>query len=76
MSIRNYYETTKFSKVDLALSLTKIQFDTEKQYFNGKNGSIRPRDLAKHFSSFANASDGLVAIGIEDNGTVSSSTSE
>ncbi|MCH4187230.1 MAG: putative DNA binding domain-containing protein, partial [Megasphaera sp.] len=46
------------------------------QFFDRKNGSIRPRDLAKHISAFANASGGLIAIGVDDNGTVSGITAD
>jgi predicted HTH transcriptional regulator len=32
--------------------------------------------LAKHISAFANASGGLIAIGVDDNGTVSGITAD
>ena len=39
-------------------------------------GSIQHRDLAKHILTLVNSSGGLLAIGVEDNGTVSGSTFE
>lgn len=42
----------------------------EGQYFDRKSARIRPKDLARHISAFANASGGTIAIGIEDDGKV------
>ncbi|WP_091847999.1 AlbA family DNA-binding domain-containing protein [Bifidobacterium commune] len=42
----------------------------EGQYFDRKSSRIRPKDLARHISAFANASGGTIAIDIEDDGKV------
>ena len=52
--------------------LTPEYFQTvdENKYFDRKSGKIKPSDLAKHISAFANADGGAIAIGIDDNKTI------
>lgn len=59
-----------FSKIDPTLSLEKLATDIEGQYFDRKSERLAAKDLAHHLSAFANASGGLIAIGIEDNGEI------
>ena len=42
----------------------------EGQYFDRKSARIKPNDLAKIISAMANSAGGKVAVGIEDDGTV------
>lgn len=42
----------------------------ENQYYDRKSAKIKPNDIVKHLTSFANANGGVLAIGIEDDGTV------
>lgn len=58
------------SKIDPALTWQKLKTSIESQYYDRKSGRIHPKDVAKHISAFANASGGIVAIGIEDNGAI------
>ena len=55
---------TQFKKVDY---LTK---EPEGQYFDRKSARKRPYDILKHIVAFANAAGGVLAIGIEDDGTI------
>ena len=59
-----------FSHVDPTLSLEKLRTNIEGQFFDRKSARIQAQDFAHHLSAFANASGGLVVIGIEDNGFV------
>lgn len=43
----------------------------ENQYFDRKSARIKPSDIVRHLVAFANANGGVLAIGIEDDGTVS-----
>ena len=63
-----------FSHVDPTLSLEKLRTNIEGQFFDRKSARIQARDFAHHLSAFANASGGLVVIGIEDNGSVTGVT--
>ena len=38
----------------------------ENRYFDRKSADIKPSDLARHISAFADADGGVIAIGIED----------
>lgn len=58
------------SKVDPALSMEKLKTMTEGQFFDRKSGRLAARDFAPHLSAIANASGGLIVIGIEDKGKV------
>ncbi len=48
----------------------KILREQEGQLFERKSLRIDPRDLANHYVAFANADGGVIAIGIEDDGTI------
>lgn len=47
-----------------------LQFSTEKQIMDRKSARIRAVDLAIPIVAMANADGGFIAIGIEDNGTI------
>ena len=64
------------SKVDPTLSLEKLKGSPESQYFDRKSGRIAARDLAHHLSAFANASGGLIIVGMEDDATLTGVTPE
>ena len=49
------------------LTLEYLQTASENKYFDRKSGKIRPSDIAKHVSAFANADGGTIAIGLNDN---------
>ena len=54
------------SKIDPSLTWEKLQHSAESQYFDRKSARIQPRDIARHISAMANASGGVLVIGIED----------
>lgn len=54
----------------LDLTLDDIQNNTENQYFDRKSARIKPKDIARHLIAFANASGGVLVIGVEDNGKI------
>lgn len=58
------------SKIDPALSIERLRFDKENQYFDRKSERLAAKDFAHQLSAFANASGGLVVIGIEDDGRI------
>lgn len=43
---------------------------TEGQHFERKSARIAPKDVVKELAGFANASGGIVVIGLEDNGDI------
>ena len=43
----------------------------EGQYFDRKSARILPKDILRPIIAFANAGGGIIAIGIEDDGTIS-----
>lgn len=47
----------------------------ESQYFERKSARIKPKDILQHVIAFANAEGGILAIGIEDDGSLSENTS-
>ncbi len=51
-------------------SIEDLRFSTEKQIMDRKSARIRPVDLAIPIVAMANADGGWLAIGIEDDGTV------
>ena len=59
-----------FSKFDPSLSLQKLKNQTEGQFYERKSERIKASDFAHHLSAFANASGGVIAIGIENDGEV------
>ncbi len=42
----------------------------EGQYFDRKSARLKPSDIARHLIAFSNANGGVLAIGIEDDGSV------
>ena len=42
----------------------------ENQYFDRKSARVKPLDILKHLTGFANAGGGVLVIGIEDNGAI------
>lgn len=59
-----------FSGIDPTLTVEKLQTAQEGQFFDRKSSRLASRDFAHHLSAFANASGGLVVLGIEDNGEI------
>lgn len=62
------------SKIDPTLTIERLKTMVESQFFDRKSARLTPRDFAHQLSAFANASGGLVVIGIEDNGTITGVT--
>lgn len=52
------------------MTLEYLQTADEGQYLDRKSARIKPSDIAKHIVAFANASGGVLIIGIEDNGEI------
>ena len=61
---------TTISNIDPTLTWEKLQRSVESQYFERKSAKLQPRDIAHHISAMANASGGVVAVGIEDSGAI------
>lgn len=55
------------SQYNRLLTIEYLQVANENKYFDRKSGKIKPSDLAKHISAFANADGGTIAIGFDDN---------
>lgn len=64
------------SKIDPTLSIEKLQTMTESQFFDRKSARLTPKDFSHQLSAFANASGGLVVIGIEDDGKITGVTAD
>lgn len=64
------------SKIDPTLSIERLRFDKEGQYFDRKSERLAAKDFAHQLSAFANASGGVVAIGIEDDGRITGVSAE
>lgn len=64
------------SKFDPTLTIEKLVSTSENHFFDRKSARLAPRDLAPHLSAFANASGGLIVLGIEDDGTISGVSDE
>ena len=58
------------SRIDPTLSMEKLCTNAESQFFERKSGRLAARDFAPQLSAFANASGGLIVVGIEDDGQV------
>lgn len=56
------------SRIDPTLSLKKLQTTLEGQFFDRKSARLAPKEFAHQLSAFANASGGMVALGIENEG--------
>ena len=54
------------STINKKLTLDYMQHEPENKYFDRKSAKIRPTDLGKHISAFANADGGTIVIGIDD----------
>ena len=68
--------STMMSKIDPSLTSEKLRFSVENQYFERKRAQIKDNEIAHQISAFANASGGVIAVGIEDNGDVTGITEE
>lgn len=53
-----------------AITIDYLCNEEEGQYLDRKSARIKAPDLAKHLVAFANANGGVLAIGIEDNGSI------
>lgn len=58
------------SQLDPTLTIEKMQTATEGQYFERKSARIPDHHLAQTISAFANASGGVIAVGIENDGEI------
>ena len=58
------------SQYNRLLTLEYLQTEKENKYFDRKSGKIKPSDLAKHISAFANADGGTIVIGVGDDKTI------
>ena len=58
------------STIDPTLTMEKLQTAKEGQFFDRKSARLASRDFSHQLSAFANASGGLVVLGIEDDGEV------
>lgn len=58
------------SKIDPTLTLKRITSQIENHFFDRKSGRLSSVDLAHHLSAFANASGGVIALGVENDGTI------
>ena len=59
------------SVIDATLTIEKLQTMPESQHYDRKNARLAEKELARHISAMANASGGVIAIGIDDDGNVS-----
>ena len=51
-------------------SISDLQYSTEKQIMDRKSAKIAPRDFSTPIVAMANADGGYLAVGIEDDGTI------
>lgn len=58
------------SAIDPALTIEKLRESPENQYFERKSARVSDREVAHQISAMANASGGIIAIGIEDGGEI------
>ncbi len=64
------------SIVDPSLSIERLVEQAESQFFDRKSGRLAARDFSHHLSAFANASGGLIVIGIEDDRRITGVTDD
>ena len=64
------------SRIDPSISMERLQNSAESQFFDRKSGRIAAAAFSRHLSALANASGGLIVVGIEDNGEVTGVTPE
>lgn len=55
----------------ITTNLEYLCFAPENQYLDRKSARKKPGELLKHLIGFANADDGLLVIGVEDDGSIS-----
>lgn len=58
------------SKIDPALTIDRLRYSPEDQYFERKSARVSDKKIADRISAMANASGGVIAIGIEDDGKI------
>ncbi len=59
------------SRFDPSITFEDLQTGREGQFFDRKSARISAKDLANHICGFANADGGVIAVGFENNGSVS-----
>ena len=64
------------SMIDPSVTFDKLQYAVENQYFERKSARVQDREIAHQMSAMANASGGVIAVGIEDNGDITGVTDE
>ena len=52
------------------VSIDYLCNERENQYFDRKSARIKPNEVARHLVAFSNANGGILAVGIEDDGTI------
>lgn len=57
-------------EVDSLNEIKQLAESPEDQYFDRKSARLKVRDIARHIIALANASGGRLAVGIEDDGTI------
>ncbi|MDO4689708.1 MAG: ATP-binding protein [Fusobacterium sp.] len=55
------------SKINPLIDINYIKTTPENVYFDVKSSRIKSKDLATHFSAFANAGGGVIVVGVSDN---------
>jgi len=58
------------SNINPILTIDYIQNHKENQYFDRKSSRKEPKEISKHLIAFANASGGVLVVGVEDDGTI------
>ncbi len=58
------------SLIDPSFTTESLQTMPEGQYFDRKSARLAEKELARHISAMANASGGVIALGIEDDGKI------
>ncbi|MBR3767821.1 MAG: putative DNA binding domain-containing protein [Clostridia bacterium] len=66
----------KISIIDPSLTIEKLVAMSESQFFDRKSARLATKDFAHQLSAFANASGGLVVIGIENDGIITGVSNE
>lgn len=54
------------SEINPIIDINYIKNEAECIYFDLKSSQIKPKDLAPHFSAFANAEGGVIVVGVSD----------
>lgn len=58
------------SVIDPTLTIDRLQYSPENQYFERKSARVSNKEVAHQISAMANASGGTVVVGIEDDGKI------